>query len=191
MHRIVVGISIALMTGAVGCSIELDDFLDDLEVLEITIGDSVGTIQTDDPRSTPLPSGLIGQQETIIIHEDVIIITDISEDLVIETLPDMTLLGFQNFTGWDIFLEYAVDGEIQAVLVYDGETLLLEYPCLFLIELLEEQDFDPFTGEFVGSFDLSGSFFENPFDFECGDALILTIDEVSVVAQPERINLVF
>ncbi len=75
--------------------------------------------------------------------------------------------------------------------MYDGETLLLEYPCLFLIELLEEQDFDPFTGEFVDIFDLSGAFFENPFDFECGDALILTIDEVSIVAQPERINLVF
>ena len=191
MHRIVVGISIAWMTGAGGCGIDLDDFLDDLEVLEITIGDSVNTIQTVDPRSTPLPSGLVDQQETIIIHEDVIIITDISEDLVIETLPDITLLGFQNFTGWDIYLEYAVDGEFQSVFVYDGETLLLEYPCLFLIELLEEQDFDPFTGEFVDIFDLSGSFFENPFDFECGDALILTIDEVSIVAQPERINLVF
>ena len=166
MHRMAMGISIALMTGAGGCGIDLDDFLDDLEVLEITIGDSVSTIQTVDPRSTPLPSGLTGQQETIIIHEDVIIITDISEDLVIETLPDITLLGFENLTGWDIFLEYAVDGEIQSVLVYDGETLLLEYPCLFSIELLEEQDFDPFTGEFVEIFDLSGSFFENPFDFE-------------------------
>ena len=184
MHRIVV-------TGTLGCRIDLEYFLDYLEVLEITIGDSVGTILTVDPRSTPLPSGLIDQQETIIIHEEVVIITDISEGLVIETLPDITLLGFQNLTGWDIYLEYAVDGEIQSVLVYDGETLLLEYPCLFLIELLEEQDFDPFTGEFVDIFDLSGSFFENPFDFECGDALIRTIDAVSVVAQPERINLVF
>ena len=191
MNRIIVGISIMLMTGVAGCSIDLEDFLDDLEVLEITIGDSIGTIQTEDPRTTLLPSSLIDQQETIIIHEDVIIIIDISEDLVIETLPDITLLGFENLTGWDIFLEYAVDGEFQSVFVYDGETLLLEYPCLFLIELLEEQDFDPFTGQFVDIFDLSGSFFENPFDFECGDALILTIDEVSIVAQPERISLVF
>jgi len=191
MHRIVVGMGVVLLSGVAGCGIDLEDVLGDLEVLEITIGNSVGTIQTEDPRSTLLPSGLTDQHETIIIHEDVIIITDISEDLVIETLPNITLLGFENLTGWDIFLEYAVDGEIQSVFVYEGETLLLEYPCLFFIELLEEQDYDPFTGEFVDIFDLTGSFFENPFDFECGDALILTIDEVSIVAQPERINLVF
>ena len=181
-------LSMLAITASVGCNLDLGALLDELEDLEITINNAVTTIQVDDPLTTNLPSGFAGRGGAIILGNDVFV-DDISDDLVFADLPDITLLGFENLTGFDIYIEYLVDGELQGVLVRDGETLLLEYFCLGLIELLTEEDFIPLTGEFFDEFDLSGTFFENPFDFECGDALIITIDPFSVGATVELIDL--
>lgn len=116
-------------------------------------------------------------------------IVDISSDLTVDVLDDITILGFQNLTGYDIYITYAVDDEPQGVLVYDGETLLLEYECLTYIDLFTEEDFDPFTGVFVAEYDISDVFFE-PQDFDCGEALIITIDPFGVDVSFEYIDLV-
>lgn len=180
-----------LLVGLVGgCPIDIEDVLDDLEELELTIDNSVNVIQGDDPRDiVVLPSGFVDRGDTIIIADDADVIVDVTTDLTVEVLPDITLLGFENLTGYDIYITYAVDDEVQGALVYDGETLLLEYGCLTYIDLLTEEDFEPLTGLFVGEFDLSDVSF-GPRDFYCGEALIITIDPFGVTAAVEYIDLI-
>jgi len=184
--------SLTIMCMGGNCDIDLDDLLDSLEDLEITIVNTVNEVQVVDTTApgTTLPGGFNDTGDTIIIAENATVITDPSTQLVIEELPDITLLGIENITGFDIFIQYLVDGELQGVLVFDGETLLIEYPCLVDIELVSEDDFDPFTGDLVDSFDLTGIFFENPLDFECGDALIITVDPIEIQASVELIDLI-
>lgn len=185
------GVAVLLTGIMAGCPINFEDVLDELEELELTIDRSVNIIQQEDPREVVvLPGDFYDRGDTIIIADDADVIVDISEDLVLIELPDTTLVGFENLTGFDVYITYAVDGEIQGVLVYDGETLLLEYPCLTLIELFSEEDFDPLSGVFWDEYDLSGIDFINPFDFECGDAIIITIDPYSLTASAERIDLI-
>ena len=185
------GVAVLLLGIMAGCPIDFGDMLDELEDLELTIDRSVNIIQEDDPRDVViLPADFYDRGDTIIIADDADVIVDVSQDLVIVELPDITLVGFENLTGFDVYITYAVDDEIQGVLVYDGETLLLEYPCLTLIELFSEEDFDPLSGVFLDEYDLSGIDFVNPFDFECGDAIIITIDPFSLTASAERIDLI-
>lgn len=184
---LLVSVPVALATG---CTLDVNSALDALSQIEEALTSEVDSIQLEDPRDANLPVGLVEQGDTIIIDNSVTVVNNVSEDLVIEELPDITLLGFENITGADIYLQYLVDGELQGVLVFDGETLLLEYPCLDEVEILSEQDFDPETGVLIVEFDLSGSIFLNGFDFYCGEALIITIDPFSLTASAEAIDLV-
>ena len=148
--------------------------------------DAVGVVQT---QPQTLPPVLVQQGDTILIDNSVTIITNPAQDLVVVELPNQTVLGFENDTGLDIYIRYFGDGELQAVYVYDGEALLLDYPCLTVIELLSEDDVDPSTGVLVDSFDLAGADFFNPDDFSCGDAFILNFDPASVNARAEVLDL--
>jgi len=183
-------IGLVACLAAAGCNFDFEEVLDELEELELTIDRSVNIIQDDDPRTVILPDAFYDRGDTIIIGDDVDVIVDVSTQLVIEELPDITLVGLENVTGFDIYLTFYVDGDLQGVLVFNGETLLLEYPCLSLIELIGEEDFDPFSGVFVDEFDLTGTDFFNPVDFDCGDAIIITIDPFAVSATAERIDLI-
>jgi len=78
---------------------------------------------------------------------------------------------------------------LQGVYVYDGETLLLDYPCLAEIELLSEDDIDPLTGIVVDSFDLYEVYY-NPEDFLCGDAVILPFEAETIEIIVEYVDLV-
>src|SRR5262245_36142189 len=106
-----------------------------------------GTIQTQ-PEPTVLPPDLVQNNDTIVIDNSVTIIDNPSHDILVQDVPNITILGFRNDTGADIYLQYDVeypDGEIvdQAVYVFDGETLLLEYDCLASFQIISEDDFDP------------------------------------------------
>lgn len=180
--------SLTLMGGCPDAD-EIEDILDELDDLEIEIDQSVNTIQTVAPRNSDLPDILIEEGDTIIIDNSATFITDPSEQLIIEELPDITLVGFENLTGLDAYYQYFVDGEFQGIFVFDGETLLIEYPCLFDIEVVSEEYFDPFTGELVDSFELDGAFFTNPEDFECGDAFILSFSADDIVVDVTPIDL--
>ena len=149
--------------------------------------DAVGVIQT---QPQTLPPVLVQEGDTILIDAGVTIIDNPAQDIVVVELPNRTVLGFENDTGWDIYIQYFADGELQAVYVYDGEALLLEYPCLSVIELISEDDVDPATGLLVDSFDLTGADFSNPGDFVCGDAFILNFDPTAVNARTEVVDLV-
>jgi hypothetical protein len=159
------------------CNTNLADLLDELDLddLEINIYNSVNDVQVVDPRDEVIPGG-----NTIVLQPEVIFVDDISDDLDDSSLPDITLLAWENQTGFDLYLEYAVDGILQSIFVFDGETIFLEYPCLFDIELLLEEDYDPLTGQLVFFDDtLPGTIFFNPDDFICGDAVIFTfIDDI-------------
>ncbi len=175
-----------------GCGLEgddIEDIIDELDEIDLRIGSRVDTIQVVDPRGATLPPVLVERGDTVIIQEEVIIVDDVRTDIIIEEIPDITLVGFENLTGLDGYYRYLADGVLQGVFVFDGETLLLEYPCLFDIELLSEEYFDPFTGELIDSFDLTGSVFFNPEDFQCGDAFIITFTLDEVFADAEAIDL--
>ena len=174
---IVGGLSFSLIAG---CS---DPIIIDIAA---RLTDAVGPIQT---RPQTLPPVLVQEGDTILIDNRVTIIEDPYRDIIVADLPDRTVLGFENDTGWDIYIRYFADGELQAVYVYAGEALLLGYPCLTVIELSSEDDVDPDTGVLAESFDLTGFAFYNPDDFACGDAFILNFDPDFVNARAEVLDL--
>ncbi len=150
---------------------------------------AVGTVQTEDPRDEALPESLAAEGDTIVIDTNVDVIVDIEEDLTIIELPNSTVVGFDNQTGLDIYVRFLADGELQGVLVFADETLLLDYPCLGEIVLLSEDDIDPPTGIVVDSFEL-GEVYSNPEDFICGDAVIFPFEAETVEIIVEYIDLV-
>lgn len=117
-------------------------------------------------------------------------IADIDRDISGDRLGRTTLVGFENLTGFDIYLEYEVNGRFQSVFVAVDETLLLDYGCIDTIRLLLEQDYSPNSGRLVQEFDLGGATFFSPEDFFCGEAFIISIDSTSIIGTPERIDLV-
>jgi len=179
-YIIVTGLSLSLIAGCSG------PIIIDIGDVAARLTDAVGSIQT---QPQTLPPVLVQEGDTIIIDDRATIIEDPYQDIVVADLPDRTVLGFENDTGWDIYIKYFADGELQAVYVYAGEALLLGYPCLGVIELISEDDVDPDTGLLVESFDLTGLDYHNPDDFACGDAFILTFDPVSVSVHTEIIDL--
>ena len=188
-RRMLLAVSLSLVVVSAGCNLSVDEFLDELEDLEIDIGSIVSVIQGNDPRVIDLPSSVVDRGHDVFIDADVTFVDDISSDLVYTELPNVTLLGFENLTGYDMYLEYYVDDQFQSAWILAGETVLLEYDCLYLVELYLEEDYDPFTGEYWDAYDLSGFYWENPYEFECGDALIISIDPFGVSASLELVAL--
>lgn len=177
-------VSCLLLAIPSGClsSDAIEELIDSLDDIEVQIDDQVDVIQVQDPRTVVLPPAAVQQGDTVFIDNSVTIINDVQTDIIVTELPDTTILGFENLTGYDIYVQYFADNDLQGIFVFDGETLLLDYPCLGSIELVSEDDFDPFDGVLVDSFDLGGIFFTNPEDFECGDAFIMTFDFDAITA---------
>jgi hypothetical protein len=184
-------VSTMLLPICIGGCPDLEDIIDELDLddIELRINSNINQLQTSDPRFVNLPPALDSRGDTIIINNNVTIINNIREDIVIEELPDVTLVGFENLTGFDGYYQYFVDGDLQGVFVFDGETLLLEYPCLTEIELISEEYFDPFTGILEESFELDNAVFFRPVDFDCGDAFIITFTADDVTVDSLAINL--
>jgi hypothetical protein len=185
-HRSAMALSLAALAGLAGtaCDIQVGDLLGDISV---QLNGSVDRIQVRDPRTIVLPSPIVDRGDAVVIWDDVEVIVSIEDQLVIQELPDITLLGIENLTGFDMYLSYSADGVDQEVFVYEGETLLLQYPCLDAVQLWGEEDYDEF-GDFVQSFDLEADYF-NPEDFYCGEALIITLDPFAVTASIEVLVL--
>jgi hypothetical protein len=177
------GILIGLL--CTGCGMDLQVILADA-VTELR--NAAGTVQDTDPRDVALPDSLEQSGDTIIIDQSVNVIVNVEQDLTVAELPNSTVLGFDNQSGFDIYVRYLADGELQGVYVYDGETLLLDYPCLSDIELLSEDDIDPGTGVLVDSLELF-EVYVNPDDFICGDALILPFEPASIEISLEILDL--
>jgi hypothetical protein len=166
-----------------GCT---DQGLVSIEDVATRLINAVDVIQT---QSQTLPPVLVQEGDTILIDASVTVIDNPAQDLVVVELPNQTVLGFENDTGWDIYIKYFADGDSQGVYVYDGEALLLDYPCLGSLELISEDDIDPATNLLVDSFDLTGVDYLNPGDFACGDAFILNFDPSSINARTEVVDL--
>ena len=49
-------------------------------------------------------------------------------------------------------------------------------PCLLDVQLDFEDDFDPVTGRYLGSFDLSDILLIEGLDYFCGDEILFTFD---------------
>lgn len=170
-----------LVTTQTGCP-DLADVIDELDLddIEIKIDGAVDVIQ---PATVVVPDGI-----DVILDPSVVIIDNVQQDIIITQLPDVTILGFENLTGFDGYYEFYAEDELQGVYVLDGETLLLEYPCLADVELISETYFDPLTGIEEDSFDIFDGLFTNPLDFECGDAFIFTFDADGIIAGAERLQ---
>ena len=151
--------------------------------------DTTGNFQSVDPRSGPVPSGAGALGDTVVLDPSVTVVTDVATDITPQAAPDLTVVGFDNRTTFDAYIRYAVNGVVQGVFVYDETTLLLDYPCIDTVELLSEDHFDPSSGVFVEGFDLTGTLFQRPVDFDCGDTFILTFDPEAITATTEVIAL--
>lgn len=188
-----VGACAALLAGIAGCpsSDDIEDILDELGDIEIEIEQNVNEIQTVIPVNDDFPDVLIEDTgpDVIIIDDDATIITNVQETIIIEELPNLNIVGFENLTFFDAYYEYFVNGVYQAVFVFSGETLLIEYPCLEDIEIVSEQYFEVDTGLLVDSFELDGAVFFRPDDFDCGDAFIVSFSEEDIVVDTLAIDL--
>jgi hypothetical protein len=175
-----------------GCNFDFvvnpPDDHDELPAGLVALDNRVDVVQTADPRDAELPAVLVDDGDTIVIDADVTVIVDVHTDFIVADLPDQTVIGFENLTGYDLYLRYYADDVVQGVYVLDGETLLLDYPCLNAIELLSEDDIDPVSGLLAQSYELTGLFL-NPDDFYCGDAVILTFDPFAITTDIDLIDL--
>lgn len=153
------------------------------------INGAVGTVQTQDPRLVALPPALTAQGDAVVIDPSARFLGNVQQQVIIADLPADVIIGFENVTSFDAYYTFLVDGIFQGVFVFQGETLLFQYFCPQDIQLLTEDYFDPFTGIQVDAFDLDNAFFENPFDFQCGDAFIVTFDDFSVSVTVQAIQL--
>jgi hypothetical protein len=184
MRRLAASLVFLAATFQTGCISGVDEFLDDLESIEIDLGGLIDVFQ-----GTLTPPDYYTDE--IIIQEDVVIVDDVTDDLHGVVLADVTLLGIENLTGFDISVTYLVDGVLQRVLVFDGETLLLDYACIFELEILSEEDYNPFTGALEQEFVFEDLFFLEGVDYFCGEAVILTFDPVTVTFEvADRVDLV-
>lgn len=172
-----------------GCGVSLGGVVSRLQNVQNRIIAAINRIQDRDPRMIALPSDAVADGDTVVIDRKATIVTNITQDITVETLPNITLLAFENRTGFDSFVDYAVDGELQSIFVLDGESLLIDYPCLTTIDILSRDDFDPVTGDLVGSFDLSFVLLDRGSEFDCGDAVIITLDTFGVTTASEFIDL--
>jgi hypothetical protein len=179
-------LAILALPGAVGCQTDLTEFLQALQSIEININGAVNQLQTRDPRD---PDFMVPGGKNLMITEGVDLITDPSDQLDPEGFDDVLLIGFENTSGNDMYIEYTVDDEFQSIFVFDGETVLLEYPCASSLEVTLEEDYDPLTFTLVNMLDWTGTMFASPDDFDCASALIITMDGASVNAEPELIDL--
>lgn len=179
---------VAAMLGATGCQTDLTELLGLLENFEININTSVNQLQTQDPRD---PNFNLPGQRQLMITDGVDLITDPSGQIDPDGFDDSMLVGFQNTSGWDMYVEFEVDAMPQSIYVFDGETVLLEYPCAQSLEVVLEEDYDPLTYDLLNEIDWTGTLFANPDDFDCGAALIVTLDGTSVNAEPDLIDLGF
>lgn len=178
----------AIFMAPTGC-LDADELEDLIDEVGDELGDLFDEIQDSDPRLIVLPDEVLDRGDTVIIQQDVEIITVVNEQITVEELPDLTLLAFENLSGADLYVRYSVDGVVQAVFVFDGESLLLDYECLDEVELIRQEAFDPLTGVFIDGFDLIDGLFLNDVDFICGDALIFTFDEFGPTATVEPVQL--
>lgn len=169
------GLLILAGVGATGCIVG-ENAEDAVEALSEALDEFIEELQELDPRVVVLPPGFRERGDQIVIDDDVEIIDDVLEDLDDDDLASINLLGFENLTGFDVFISFEADGEFQGILVFDGETLLLEYDCLTDVNLLGQDNFDVESGVFVEGFDFSDALFLNPDDFLCGDGIILTLE---------------
>ncbi|MCK4342042.1 MAG: hypothetical protein KAY37_10005 [Phycisphaerae bacterium] len=153
------------------------------------VDEAVGEVQGVDPREAELWSGAEDEDLDFVLDEDATWIDNFDEDLDPENWDEIILVAFDNMTGYDILLEFLVDGEMQSVPVYVDDTLLLAYPCPDRMDLIAEYDFDPTTGELVDSLAYEDTYATNPEDFMCGDLFIVTIDEEGPSGWAEPIDL--
>ncbi|MCB9851717.1 MAG: hypothetical protein H6819_01375 [Phycisphaerales bacterium] len=181
-----VALAFIAMPGTVGCQTDLTELLRELQNFDLSILSNVNQLQTVDPRNpgVNLPGG-----RNPMITDGVDQITDPGDQIDPDTFEDSFLMGIENTSAYDMYVEYLVDDVMQAVYVFEGETLLLEYECASSVEITLEEDYDPFDFTLVEMHDWTGTIFNSPDDFECGAAMIVTLDGVTVSAEPDVINL--
>jgi hypothetical protein len=142
----------------------------------------LGNIQTSDPRSIELSDDADSRGDSVNISSNAEFITSVANQITAAELPTISLVGFDNQTGFNMLLTFTIDSVTQEAFVLDGDTLLLKYPCIGRVQLTDEVDFDPVTGDFVQEFALDsfGSLLIRGIDFNCGDYVVFSItpDEV-------------
>lgn len=150
-----------------GCRLNLED-----------LEDIIINLDRDDPLIVE-DAGDVFVEDYYVIEDGATFVSSPSV-IVIEELPDITLLTFDNLTGLDLVIRYFVDDVFQEISILADETIYIEYPCLAVVQLDFEDDYDPLTGFYLGSFDLGDIFVEEGFDYFCGDEIVFTFDFDSV-----------
>ena len=122
---------------------------------------------------------------------------------VLERRPDLVVIGnavradnpeavvllvLENLTGHDLSIGFEIDGAPDGALVFNGESLVIEFDCFETVALVFEDRFDPQTGLFIEGFDLLDAQVSRPTDFSCGEAVIFTLEESEILISTEPVR---
>ncbi len=110
------------------------------------------------------------------------------DELVADNPEAVVLLVLENLTGHDLSIGFEIDGDPDGALVFNGESLVIEFDCFKTVALVFEDRFDPQTGLFIEGFDLLDAQASRPTDFSCGEAVIFTLEESEILISTEPVR---
>ena len=176
--------ALALLTG---CNVDSTQLEQLIQQAGDQVNRTIDNLQNNGPGTFVIPSG--ATQDNWNLAPDAQFINNFDQQVTPSEVSDTSFLAFDNQTGFDIYLQYTVDGTGEAIFVADGETALLQYPCIGEVVLDTEDDFDPVTGDAGQTWNFNNVSYSNPYDFGCGDLLLLTINPDGVSQDTTTLNL--
>ncbi len=173
-----VALGLVAGVGNTGCNTDLTALVQELGNFDFSgLLGAVGQLQSVDPRG---PGVMLPDDREVNVIEGANFITDFENQLGPQGFEDSVLVGFENVSDADMFIEYTVGDMPQALFVFDGEALFFEYPCADSIAVTRFESYDPDTFDLLDEQDLADTTFAAEDDFECGDVLFLEFDGTDV-----------
>lgn len=181
-----VALGLVAGVGNTGCNTDLTELVRELGNFDFSglIG-AVGQFQSVDPRG---PGVMLPDDREVNVIEGANFITDFENQLGPEDFEDSVLIGFENTSDADMFIEFTVGDMPQALFVFDGEALFFEYPCADSIAVTRFETYDSDTFDLLDEQDLTDTTFAAEDDFDCGDVLFLEFDGTEV-AQVDDLDI--
>lgn len=160
--------------GNTGCNTDLTALVQELGNFDFSgLLGAVGQVQSVDPRG---PDFMVPGNRQVNIAPGAEFITDFESQLGPDSFEDSVLIGFENASDADMFIEFSVGDMPQSLFVFDGEAIFFEFECATSVSVTKIETFDPMTFDLLDEQEFTDTTFEADTDFVCGDVLFLEYD---------------